>query len=333
MPAQNLAWDDLRFILAIGKEGSLSGAARRLGVNHATVFRRLKGMEDSIGVRLFERQPDGYVATTAGAEAIEIAEELEEKVATLERRIIGRDCKPSGTVRLTTVESILLEVFPPMVDRFRAKHPEIELELISSTAQLNLSRRDADVAVRATTTPPELLVGRRLAGIASAAYAPLSYEPPEGLADLGRLPWIGYDESLAHLKAARWLTRFLGEKPPAIRVNSVLSVKTMVEAGVGVGFMPCFMGDISDKLQRVVDPDQRWSSELWILTHPDLRHVPRVRAVMDHFAEEIAVLRPLFEGERPRGGRLSPLKPEGDGLVPALVEPLPTASPAAVAAG
>jgi DNA-binding transcriptional LysR family regulator len=315
MPAQTLAWDDLRFILAIGKEGSLSGAARRLAVNHATVFRRLKAMEEAIGVRLFERQPEGYVATAAGAEAIEIAEELEEKVATLERRIVGRDCKPSGTVRITTVESILLEVFPAMVDRFRAKHPEIELELISSTAQLNLSRRDADVAVRATPSPPELLVGRRLATIASAAYAPAAFAPPSDLGDLGRLPWIGYDESLAHLKAARWLTRFLGEKPPAIRVNNVLAVKTMVEAGVGVGFMPCFMGDTGTSITRVIDPDPQWNSDLWILTHPDLRQVPRVRAVMDHFAEELAALRPLFEGDRAKAGAKPALKASGDGVL------------------
>jgi DNA-binding transcriptional LysR family regulator len=301
MSAQRLDWDDLRFILAIGREGSLSGAARRLAVNHATVFRRLRAVEDEIGVRLFERQPDGYVPTPAGEEAIAVAAALDEQVNALERRIVGRDLRPSGTVRITTVETLILELMPPMVERFRRKHPEIELELLASPAQLNLSRRDADVAIRATATPPELLVGRKLATIASAVYAaPARCDGREPtLEELGALPWIGYDESLAHLKAARWLAKFLGEKPPAIRVNNVLVVKSLVEAGVGVGFMPCFMGDPSPGLVRVVAPDAQWNSELWLLTHPDLRHVARVRAVMDHFGEELAKLRPLFEGERP----------------------------------
>jgi len=302
MSAQKLDWDDLRFVLAIGREGSLSGAARRLSVNHATVFRRLKAMEETIGVRLFDRQPDGYLPTAAGEEAIRVAESFDETVTALERRIVGRDLKPSGTVRITTVESLILGILPPMVDRFRGKHPEIQLELVSSPAQLNLSRRDADVAIRVAPSPPEVLVGRRIATVASAAYAcPAHYgcaRPPSD--DLAGLPWVGYDESLSHLRAARWLARLLGERLPAIRVNTVLAVKNLAEAGVGVGVMPCFMGDASEHLVRFLDPDPDWNSELWVLTHPDLRHVARVRAVMDHFAEELIKLRPLFQGDEPR---------------------------------
>lgn len=301
MHAQKLAWDDLRFILAIGREGSLSGAARSLAVNHATVFRRLKAMEDEIGVRLFERNPEGYVATAAGEEAIAVAETLEERVAALERRIIGRDLKPSGVVRVTTVEALLLEAVPSMVMSFREKHPEIELELISSAAAANLSKRDADVAIRATSQPPDLLVGRRLSHLKSAVYAtPDCLAKAGSLDDLSTLCWVGYDEALSHLKAARWLTRLLGERKPCVRANTVLTIKHLIEAGVGLGFMPCFMGDASDKVVRVLDPEPQWNSELWLLTHPDLRNVARVRAVMDHFGEELGRLKPLFEGERPK---------------------------------
>lgn len=304
MTTRRLDWDDLRYVLAIGKEGSLSGAARRLGVNHATVFRRLRAMEETIGVRLFDRQNDGYAPTPAGEEAIAVAATLDDSVTTLERRIVGQDLKPSGTVRITTVEAMLVEILPHMVARFHAKHPEIALEIVVASAALNLSRRDADVAIRATPAPPETLVGRRLATIASAVYAaPACLERFAGLDDVAGYDWIGYDESLSHLKAARWLARRLGERVPAVRVNTVLAVKQMVEAGVGLGFMPCFMGDAADNLVRVVEPNEEWDSQLWLLTHPDLRHVARVRAVMDHFAEELVALRPLFEGERPRHRR------------------------------
>jgi DNA-binding transcriptional LysR family regulator len=257
-------------------------------------------MEQETGVRLFDRQADGYVATAAGEQAIAVAGDLEEAVTALERRIVGHDLRPSGVVRLTTVEALLLEALPPAVDRFRAKHPEIALELVSSPAALNLSKRDADVAIRVTSSPPDLLVGRKLATVASAAYAtPDCLARFERLTDVAAYDWIGYDESLAHLKAARWLARHLGEKRPAVRVNTVLAVKNMVEAGVGVGFMPCFLGDSSPRLERVVPPSHEWDSELWLLTHPDLRNVARVRAVMDHFGDELARLRPLFEGSAP----------------------------------
>lgn len=308
MSAQRFDWDDLRYVFAIGREGSLSGAARRLGVNHATVFRRLKAMEDQIGVRLFDRQPDGYVATAAGEEAIAVAESLDETVTSLERRIIGRDLRPSGTVRVTLAEAVLTQVLPPMVDRFHEKHPEIVLELVASTAALNLSKRDADVAIRVTATPPEVLIGRRIATVASTAYA-----CPSCLARFGENPdptacdWIGYDDSLAHLNVARWLARHLGERAPVVRVNTVLAVKSLVEAGVAVGFMPCFMGDASEHLVRLMNPDKQWESELWLLTHPDLRHVARVRAVMDHFADELTKCRPLFEGEQVRARTPEPV--------------------------
>lgn len=301
MSAQRLDWEDLRIALAISDEGSLSAAARKLGVNHATVFRRLKAMECNIGVRLFERMPDGYVPTAAGEEAIALARRFADEITDLERRIIGHDLRPSGVVRITTIDSLLFEVLPPILKRFHEKEPDITIELVSSAAMANLSKRDADIALRATTSPPETLIGRRIATIVSCLYASPAYlasAPP--LDDLAVHDWIGYDESLSHLKASKWQAKLLDGRMPVVRANAVLTIKYLVAQGVGLGAMPCMMGDAYPGLVRISEPNRDWDSQLWLLTHPDLRHVARVRAVMDFLGDELVRLRPLFEGQQPR---------------------------------
>lgn len=297
MPAPRLSWDDLRTVLAIGRARSLSGAARALGVNHATIFRRLKALEDGIGVALFERHTEGYVPTPAGEEAITVAAEVDERVTALERRIVGHDLRPSGTVRVTTVEAILDGLMPDIVVSFRAKHPEIELELVVTPAVVNLSKRDADVALRVTSAPPETLVGRRIASVAVTAYAATRYLDRVGRGrDLAAYDWIGFDESLAHLKSAERLARLLGERTPCLRASSVPTIRNLVAAGIGAGYVPCFFADRVPGLERLADPTPDLSSDLWLLTHPDLRQVARVRAVMDHFGAELVAVRGLLEG-------------------------------------
>ncbi len=299
MNSQKLDWDDLKIALAIGRAGSLSGAARRLGVNHATVFRRLKAMEEKIGVRLFEKLPDGYAPTPAGEEAIAVAGGFEEGVTALERRIVGRDLAPSGTVRLTTVSELLIDILPPMIASFHRRHPGIRLDVIADPGQANLSRRDADVAIRFTSTPPETLVGRRIALAKAAVYASTRYLEERGpIGALADERWIGFDDSLAHLGSARWLDALLAGRQPVAGSNVMLGVRQLVAAGLGLGILPCLEGDTVPGLVRVKEPEPDWHTEVWLLTHPDLRQTARVRAVMDHFGEELTKLRPRFEGRR-----------------------------------
>lgn len=154
-----MEWDDLRIVLAVFREGTLSGAARRLGVTHSTVFGRLGAIEEQMGARLFERFRDGYVPTPAGETAAAAAARLEDQVLTLERRLSGQDLKPSGIVRITTTDTlgtILMRHLPAM----RAVHPEIQFEIAISNAMANLTRREAEIAIRPTPEPPEILVGR-----------------------------------------------------------------------------------------------------------------------------------------------------------------------------
>jgi molybdate transport repressor ModE-like protein len=295
MSAPRMDWDDLRFVLAIAQAGSLSGAARKLGVNHATVFRRLKAMEDGIGVRLFEKHSDGFVTTPAGDEAVAVAVDLEERVTGLERRIVGRDVGPMGIVRVTTVPEMMFGLLPPIVAQLAVRYPGIRLEIIGDTGSANLSRRDADIAIRFTRSPPEQLIGRRVATACTAIYAAPTFiadqDPAVPLADRS---WVGFDEGMAHLPSARWLAKTLGDRLPIVTCNNMTGIARMVEAGLGLGLLPCMLAERMPGLVRVAPPDSDWSTEVWLLTHPDVRDVSRVRAVFDVLAEELVKLRPVF---------------------------------------
>lgn len=291
-------WDDLRYVLAIGRHGTLSAAARALGVNHSTVFRRLGQIESGLGVRLFERHSDGCTPTSAGEDALAMAERLEGDVLGLERRLAGRDTRPSGTVRVTTTDTLLTGVLGPALAAFTEAHPRIDLDIVVENRFLSLSKRDADVAIRPSASPPETLVGRRVATLAWAIYASsdhMAQAPPAE--DLTAQAWIAPDESLAQLAAAQWLRRALPGVRPVLRANSLLGLWTAARSGVGLALLPCFLGDSAPELRRVRPPLDELAGALWLLTHRDLRQVARVRAFLDVMDAELRRLRPTFEGD------------------------------------
>lgn len=291
-------WDDLRYLLAVGRCGSLSGAARALKVNHSTVFRRIGAIEQRLGARLFDRHRDGYAATAAGEAAIALAGEMDRDVVALERRLAGQDLRPSGTVRLTTTDT-LTEILVPLCAKFRDLYPEIIVELVTGSEMLNLSRRDADIAVRPSVDPPEELHGRRIGSIAFAAYASRRCLAAAGGTGLERVPqWIGLDDSLSHLLAHRWLREHVAADRMAFRCSSFLAARSAALADIGATLLPCYLGDAIEGLERLGDPLPDAGTELWLLVHDDLRRTARVRALLDFLATELAPLRCLFEGEQ-----------------------------------
>lgn len=290
-----IQWDDLRMVLAVARQGSLSGAARVLSVNHSTVFRRLNGLEDRLGVRLFDRQAAGYAPTPAGDALSETAGRVEAEILAAERALTGQDLQLRGPLRVTMPDTVARLLLPVMIAPFERRYPEIELELVISTAFLNLSKRDADIAVRPTNAPPETLVGRRLCGLASAVYARVEADDPgEALAES---PWVAPDDSLAHIASARWLRDL--DPPVAIRANTVSGLMDAAKAGMGLAALPCFMGDQEPTLRRVGDPIPVLETGLWALTHRDLRQTARIRAFLEDLAKAVVELRPLLEGHRP----------------------------------
>jgi DNA-binding transcriptional LysR family regulator len=303
MNANSLAWDDMRLVLAIGRAGTLVGAARAMALNHSTVFRRLGALEAQIGVRLFERFRDGYTPTAAGEEVIALAGRIDTDITEIERRLAGQDLRPSGLVRVTTTDT-LVELLMPMLASFHTAHPEIVLELAASNAIFNLSRRDADIAIRPVIEPPDLLVGRRVATVAFALYWAADYlkRRPARL-KLPEHDWVAPDDSLAHLKAAQWLEATVPAARIALRTGSLVTLLSAVRAGIGVAPLPCYLGDSEPGLRRLGAPMSEFAAfeaGLWLLTHPDLRRVARIRAFMDFMAPALAAYAPLFAGRRAR---------------------------------
>jgi len=291
-----LDWNDLRTVLAVARAGGAGAAARRLGVHPSTVFRRLNALEESLGARLFEHRPEGYLATPAGEEICAAAERMEAEIAVLGRRLAGQDLRPSGTVRVTTTET-LIDLLTPHFAAFRAGHREIELHVVVADRFFDLTRHDADVAIRPTNDPPETLVGRRLATIATAVYGARDYLTGRPDAhDLSLHDWIGLDETLAHLAAARWLRRTAQRAATPYRVNSLTAAVAAAKAGLGLAALPCYLADGEPALKRVTPPLAELDSALWILTHEDLRQVARVRVFLDAMAEGLAPAKGLLAG-------------------------------------
>ncbi|MDX1562603.1 MAG: LysR family transcriptional regulator [Gammaproteobacteria bacterium] len=294
-------WDELKTVMAIARAGSLSGAARTLGVTHSTVFRRLGAIEKELGVRLFERLPTGYTMTAAGETMLESANRVDDEIAALERALTGQDTRLEGSLRIATTDTLALKFLGPMLADFGARYPGITLELALDNAFFNLSKREADVAIRPSANPPEILVGRHVGDIASAIYASKSYRKKNRSRDLGKHRWLLPDASLGHLASVQWVAREFPGAETALLSNSLLGLHAAARSGLGIAPLPCFVGDSDDALVRMSGPVAELATPLWLLTHPDLRRTGRVHAFMEFMFEAIAADRRLLAGRAKRG--------------------------------
>jgi DNA-binding transcriptional LysR family regulator len=299
-----MEWDDLRYTLAVAEAGSLAGAARSLGVNHTTVLRRVTAFEKTLGVRIFERLPTGYVLTAGGEELIAAARRVDDTVTTLERKLAGQDLRLSGTVRVTTTDTLMGSILPNILAEFRTAHPGIQLEIALSNVMFSLSKRDADVAIRPARNPPEALVGRRVAKVAFAIYGSPRYLATRRKGeDLAGHQWIGLDDSLSGVSVAQWMRTELPTSEVALRADSLLGARQAAEAGLGLAALPCYLGDTSPGLVCVRAPIAAMETSLWVLTHDDLRHTARIRAFTEFAAAAFGRQRVLLEGARARPKR------------------------------
>jgi DNA-binding transcriptional LysR family regulator len=290
MQKQN--WNDLRYFLAISREGTLASAARSLGVNQTTVFRRLNAMEERLGVRLFERITTGYLPTSAGEALRPVAERVEDEISEVELRLVGQDLRPSGIIRLTTTEDLMVAFLQPYFASFQRTYPEIHLEVVVGNLLFDMTRREADIAIRPTDRPPEHLVGRNLGEIGWAVYGARSYlrkrGTPHKASQLSDHSIISADEGLAKIEASRWMMRHTEEHRVVFRSDSLLVQLGAVREGVGLAILPCFLGDTDRKLRRVLGPlKPTITTGCWLLTHPHLRHVARIRAFMSFLAQAV----------------------------------------------
>jgi DNA-binding transcriptional LysR family regulator len=285
-------WDDLRFLLAVEREGTLSAAAKTLGVNHTTVSRRLTALEKGVGVRLFDRKPEGYASTQAGADVIAVARTVEEQIQSLDRRVLGQDARLCGNVRLTTVD-VLAGRHADVFRDFARRYPGIDLEISADNAPRSLTKREADVALRISNKPPDHLVGRRLLRMEFALYGHRDL-----IAQVGEdrpyddYPWMGWDERMGAKLTEQWMARHAPNANIAARVDSSVVMMETMKAGMGIGFMGCYFADDEPDLVRMRPAEPGFGMDLWLLTHEDLRNTARVRALMDHIDD---ALRPLAD--------------------------------------
>jgi DNA-binding transcriptional LysR family regulator len=297
MASGTFSWDDLRLVLAIAEGRGLGPAAERLGLNGSTVFRRLAQIETRLGLKLFERHRTGYVPTPSGAEMAALAARMQDEVATLALKLAGEAPSPSGEIRVTTNDTLLLHLLTPIFANFRRENPGLRLDVVLTNEALNLARRDADVAIRATDEPPENLLGRRLAALGWAIYGQAaSGAATLAASDFAERDWVTLGSELDSVPAAR----FVRERVPAERiaycVNTVLGLAEAVEAGIGIGPLPCFVADRRPGLVRLSPPNPDFATSLWLLTHPHLRNTPRVRTFVDFLARQITGLRGALAG-------------------------------------
>ncbi|QPF72851.1 LysR family transcriptional regulator [Roseateles sp. DAIF2] len=293
-----LDWDDLRILLQIARHGRLAAAAEAGPLSHATLFRRLRALEARLGMRLFERLRAGYEPTRAGAELIEFARRMDGELQAVTAGLRGRESWPGGLVRLSAADTWMQGLLPPLLASYQTRH-QVQLGFRSGNAMDDVLQGAVDVALRSGGKPPEPLVGRRLARVEATVYCSrkLGGVRADRLADQ---PWVGVDEQLSHLASARWLEREGLASRVAMRSNSLVHVLQLVRAGVGLGALPCYLGDADPGLRRVFDPPRDWRSELWLLTRVELRPVPRIKALFDHLYEGTRDWVPLLEGMRPQ---------------------------------
>jgi DNA-binding transcriptional LysR family regulator len=285
-----LSWDDFRYVKAIADTRSLSLAADSLGVNHSTVFRRLGQIEEQLGSRLFERSRTGYGLTMCGEQMVELAARMDEDIINFERKATGRDLRPSGELRVTTSDLVLRHVLLDPLVRFRRAYPEIVLELLVSTQLLNLSKRDADIAVRTVyQTPPEGLIGEKIADLGWAVFGSCAMaSQPFDLARAGKEhDWVALLDHVAVARMAKWYRHNVDESRIVYRANTMVGLAEAASAGMGLALLPNYIVDAFPGLTQLTPPLPELKGELWVFTHPDLYSSARVRAFFDFCATEI----------------------------------------------
>nr|WP_210348457.1 LysR family transcriptional regulator [Agrobacterium burrii] len=300
-------WNEFRIVLAIGRAGSLVGAARDLGHDHSTIFRWLNALEKRRGVKLFDRTMNRYVPTDAGVQMIMAAERLEAEIMTLDRSIAGQDNRLLGKLKITSSETLAYRILNEVLADFRREHDGIELELLVDNRQLDLLRREADVAIRATRPHEGELFGRKIASTPWTFYGSSTYLAERGrpadIASLSSHVVVGWD-SAAVAAASMWLTENISPRAFAYRSSSLVNQLMAVKAGLGLALLPCYLGDPEPDIERVQEPLPELTRELWLITHKDLRNTARVRAFFDHVGGGLLARRALLEGKR--GGSPSP---------------------------
>jgi len=288
---QDLNWDDLRYVLAVGRGRTLAGAARLLGVDGTTVARRLAAAQKLIGARFVDRVGDGTLQLTAAGERAALhAERMEGEITSLTAVLSGSDDAVQGTVRVTSVPIIVNHMLIPAAQTLLTRHPHLQLDLVADARDLSLTRREADLALRLARpkTGGSKIIARRIGVLRYAVYVATDQSAREA----SKLPWITYDEAMAHLPQASWIAAVAvgnRERIAPVRANDAEGLLEAVSAGLGRSLLPCVVADGDPRIRRLGAKRNlpALTREIWLLTHAQLRSLGRIEAV-EKWIEQIA---------------------------------------------
>lgn len=292
---KNLDWEDIKFLGAISEHKTVRATARHLGVHHSTVSRRVDALEHSTHTKLLSRTPEGYVLTDAGKLLAQTAVEIDQKVNRVQRVIAGGDKTLEGRILVTMPEPLAVHAIAPHLHEFKQQFPNIDVCISSSYGMADLSRQQADIAIRLSDSPDENLFGKRLLTYCNAPYVSRTHLKTLAVDNWRDCQWIGWSETLedepAHFDGTGFEHLSVWGAFPDLSMQTALAAK-----GVGMAFLPCFLGDSHENLVRASDRPPIRGRDVWILTHIDLKHSKKIQAFMK-FAESILLkYKDRFEG-------------------------------------
>lgn len=286
-------WDDVKIFLAVARSRSVRGAARALGLNHATVSRRMHAFESSLGARLFDRTGAGFGLTPAALEVLATAERMEREAFSMRKRLENKTNGPQGPVSLT-VPRLLLPVIAPLVGSLTKNHPGIRITLRDAPEGLGMHRGDTDLTLRATLDPPEKPGSTPVGELGSRVYAHRSLP-----SNLETVPWIAWAEEVSHHPPDRWRKEHLPGSQVVARVTSAAGAHALVRAGVGAAVLDCVVGDADPELQALTE-DPVYLKPIWLIHRPDVTSSPRLRLVAEAVEASIAENVGWLSGRRSR---------------------------------
>ncbi|MFZ4963878.1 LysR family transcriptional regulator [Pseudomonas sp. Mn2068] len=285
-------WDDARMFLAVCRESTLRGAARVLGVDQATVGRRINALEKALDATLFLRTSDGYALTALGEAALHSVEKMERSAQDLQRQIQGQDDRLSGIVRVSTTDSLAIDFLIPAIAGLHEKHPDVRVQLDASTQFLSLARRETDIAVRNARPDSPDLIARRIARWPVGLFASQAYIDRHGIPEPGGLfeghDLVLYQPYLQNQKDMTLASEPLGRGRIVTTLSSSLLVRRSIAAGIGIGEVPVYIGEKHGLVRLWPQRTRPLPYDVWLVTHADLRHTARVRVVIDEIVAGFA---------------------------------------------
>lgn len=284
-------WENIKYFIALAKEKQLKRAAIALNSNHTTVYRRICQFEESYNLRLFERTPSGYFLTAQGEALYNSVSGLEGQMDSVFSSLQGLENTLKGDICITTTPSFAMVFMAEIIQKFQQKWPELVIDLRVSHQIYNLSKREADIAIRPATDVPQHLMGRRVGAVNFGVFRSTRYKPEISksafLNEIDRHKFIVLSEELGHLSSKRWLDKLISEQNIICRVDRLTSSSELCIQGLGLAVLPLYYSDMHRGLELVYQPDEFIGNDIWVLTHKNLSRTPKIKVCTEFFYHEL----------------------------------------------